>query len=387
VASPATEFLFCNFFPDVIYLIAAGAVIWFSILLVPWRPWSTRERLEVGAENCGRSADLADITVLIPARDEAEHIADTLNSVREQGTGLSIFLIDDESSDGTAEIARQIGGVTVIPGQALPAGWTGKLWALEQGRQRVSTPLILLLDADISLAPGTLAVARARMREQCLGFLSLMAELRMQSLWERLLMPAFVFFFKLLYPFHVSNGSSRLVAAAAGGFVLVRTEALERIGGFGALSGEIIDDCGLAARVKQAGFRTWIGLTHSVRSQRVYDDLRTIWDMVARTAYTQLRHSSLLLGLCTLAMLAAFWFPVLGLGWSSLVGRTVALVSLAAMAACYWPTLRYYRLSAVWIMALPIAGTLFLAMTWSSALRYWSGERSRWKGRRYAIEP
>lgn len=369
-----------------LYILVASVIIWLSILLAPWLPWTTRERLEsLGA---APDADLSDVTVLIPARDEAEHIGRTVAAVCAQGKGLSVIVIDDESTDATAEIASQYPGVRVLRGQPLSSGWTGKLWALEQGRKQVTTPYILLLDADITLAPGILCAAQAKLRTSSLGMVSLMARLRMQSAWEKLLMPAFVFFFKLLYPFAVSNSRSRLVAAAAGGFVLVKAEALEAIGGFAALRGAIIDDCGLAGRIKKAGFRTWIGLTHSVISQRVYDDLKTIWDMVARTAYTQLRHSVLLLLVCTLAMLAAFWAPLVGvLLWPGVVPGALALIATAALAISYRATLKYYGLSSLWIVLLPLAGTLFLAMTWSSAARYWAGERSRWKGRSYAIEP
>jgi hopene-associated glycosyltransferase HpnB len=210
-----------------------------------------------------------------------------------------------------------------------------------------------------------------------------MAELSMRGFWERLLMPAFVFFFKLLYPFHISNSPSKRVAAAAGGCVLLETRALDAIGGFESLRDAIIDDCTLARRIKDAGYRTWTGLTHSVTSHRRYRGLGGIWRMVARTAFTQLRYSWLLLGLCTLLMLVCFLSPVLMSLSADPYARAIAMGAWLAMWLAYLPTLRFYRLAPAWGSLLPFTGLLFLAMTWDSARRYWKGERSAWRGRRY----
>lgn len=369
-------------------LAALAFALWASILLAPWRPWSTRERLEArpGAE---QDADMSEVTVLIPARDEAEVIGETLGALARQGRGLSAVLVDDQSRDGTADAARGAGlaGLAVIEGKPLPSGWSGKLWALEQARSLARTPYVMLLDADIALAPGTIATLKEKMAAEGLGLASLMARLRMANFWEALLMPAFVYFFKLLYPFALSNARSKLVAAAAGGCILVEARALDAIGGFGALSGALIDDCTLARKVKEAGFRTWIGLTHSVASLRRYPRLADIWNMVARSAYTQLRYSALLLVLCTVLFLLGCWVPPLALAaFPSPLAKGLAGAALAAMVLGYLPTLRYYRLSPLWALAMPTIGTLFLAMTWSSAFRYWRGERSAWKGRSYARE-
>lgn len=368
-------------------LAAAAVAIWAGILLAPWRPWSTRERLDArsGAE---KNADLSDVTVLIPARDEAEAIGRTLRALAGQGRGLTVILVDDQSRDGTAEAARAVGlpGLTVIEGEPLPAGWSGKLWALEQARCRTRTPRLLLLDADIELAPGTIATLKEKMVGEGLGLVSLMATLRMVNVWEALLMPAFVYFFKLLYPFAVSNSRSRLVAAAAGGCILAEARALEAIGGFGALRGALIDDCTLARKVKDAGFRTWIGLSHSAVSLRRYRRLSDIWNMVARSAYTQLRYSPALLLLCTVLLALGCWAPPLALAFSAPLAKGLAGAALGAMTAGYLPTLLYYRSSPLWALAMPVIGTLFLAMTLSSAVRYWRGKRSEWKGRIYARE-
>lgn len=287
-----------------------------------------------------------------------------------------IIVVDDQSSDGTASAARSA-GAEVIAGATLPAGWVGKLWALEQGRRVVATPLTLLVDADIALTPGTVRALSAKQRE---GFalVSLMAVLEMQTAWEKLLIPAFVYFFKLLYPFRVSNSRSRLVAAAAGGCVLVETRYLERIASF---KDAIIDDCALARAVKRGGGRTWLGLTHSALSGRTMHGFKPIWSMVARSAFAQLQYSTLLLIGCVVMLALAFLVPIVGLFDSGT--RIASVVALGAMIVTYVPVLRFYKRSPAWALALPLAGTLYMLMTVSSAVRGWRGTRSRWKGREY----
>ena len=367
-------------------LAAAGAALWLCILVLPWQPWRVRERLEPEPAEDGADVSLEDVTVLIPARDEAAVIGDTLAALGRQGRGLRVVLVDDRSSDGTAEVARQAAPkaltLDVHAGAPLAEGWTGKLWALEQGRRRIETPLTLLLDADITLRPGMIRALLTRREESGAPLVSVMAALRMRGGWEKLLLPAFIFFFRLLYPFHLANKSSRWIAAAAGGCVLIDTAALARIGGFEAIRGALIDDCALARAVKEAGHRTWIGVSRGAESHRDYPTLGAVWSMVARTAYTQLRYSPALLLLCTLLMALAFWAPIAGLA-GPLPAQIAAAVGLAAMGGCYLPTLRYYRLSPAWALALPLIGTLYLAMTWHSALRDWGGRRSEWKGRVY----
>ena len=275
-----------------------GSLIWVSILLLPWRPWSTRERLSVGS--CDARADVSAVTVLIPARNEADTIARTIGSLNDQGGGLKIVLVDDQSTDGTGEIARQTSRqeLEVVCGQALPEGWAGKLWALEQGRSRVQTPLILLLDADIQIGPGLIAALLKKMQTESYDLVSIMAHLRMRTFWENLLVPAFIYFFKLLYPFAIGNSKKNKFGVAAGGCILLRRDALEKIGGFGALRGALIDDCTLARKFKESGFSTWIGLSHDVVCYRGYSNLGSIWNMVARSAFTQLHYSTAtLLGL------------------------------------------------------------------------------------------
>lgn len=357
--------------------------MWWLLLLLPWQPWRNREVLEAKALANVDYPWLDDLTVLIPARNEAPVIRATLESLAAQAQGLKVILVDDGSNDGTSDQARQVSGLdlTLIQAEALPKGWSGKLWALEQGMRQVNTPKVLLLDADIRLHPGMLAALMHKMRSERLHFVSIMARLQMNNLWEKLLMPAFIYFFKLLYPFHLANSAHPNFAAAAGGCILLETKALNSIGGFSSIRDALIDDCTLAKRIKRRGFRTWIGLSHGVESLRNCDRLQPIWEMVTRTAYTQLRYSPVLLFLCTVLMVLAFLVPAAALLNDS--SRIIGMVSWAAMAVSYCPTLRFYRLNLLWSLALPVVGGFYLAMVWDSASRYWRGERSRWKGRIY----
>ena len=369
------------------WLALASLVVWLGVLVQPWLPWLMRERF---AADPGRvdTADLSDITVIVPARDEAESIAATLGALKAQGEGLSVILVDDNSTDGTADIARATGlaGLTVMNGAPLAEGWTGKLWALEQAREMVTTNRIVLLDADIWIAPGTIAGLKDRAVAENRALVSLMAQLRMASLAEKLLIPAFIYFFKLLYPFALSNAGSRWIAASAGGCVLVERRALTQIGGFGALHDAVIDDCTLARRIRDVGGRTWVGVTRSAISLRGYDDIAGIHAMVARSAYSQLRYSPWLLAGCTVAMVVMFWVPPIALLAGHGAGQTLGAAAWCLMAASYVPTLVFYRQAGAWALAMPLIGTMYLAMTWSSALRYWQGLRSAWRGRDYHRE-
>lgn len=364
---------------------------WIIVLILPWRPWGTRERLE--ADPARRDEPLRDVTVLIPARDEAQTLPRTLESLAHQGPGLDILVVDDQSGDGTGDVARAVAeasgitGLRVIPGATLPDDWTGKVWAQAQARPCLDRPMVLLLDADIALAPGMVATLRGRLTSERLGLVSLMAELPMSGFWERLLLPAFVYFFKLIYPFRVSNSPSPRVAAAAGGCVLLETEALDAIGGFASLRDAIIDDCTLARRVKDAGYGIWTGLTRSAVSHRRYSGLGDIWRMVARTAFTQLRYSWLLLALCTALMILCLLAPAVLAFSPDAATRTAAIAAWLLMWIAYLPTLRFYGVPVLWGLLMPLVGLLFLTMTWDSARRYLHGERSAWRGRRYGAHP
>lgn len=381
------------------WLVAAAVIAWSALVAQPWMPWRMRERLEPAATPgtaLTGSAATDDIGVLIPARNEADAIADALAGVAAQGRFAQVILIDDQSTDGTAGIARDaaqrlgLANFEVVDGKAPPSGASGKLWALTQGFSRLKTDRVLLLDADILLAPGMVAALETRQRQGNLGLVSLMAHLSMQRPWERVLVPAFIYFFKLLYPFALANRPGHWMAAAAGGCILTTREALERIGGFESIQGALIDDCTLARRIKRTGFATFVGVTHGARSARPYQGLGEIWNMVARTAFTQLNYSWALLAACTLLMLLYFVVP--GLGLAVAVFRAdaglaaAALLALALMVLSYAPTLRFYRLPLWRTLTLPLAGALYLAMTLSSAWRYAHGVRSTWKARVYDTE-
>lgn len=359
-----------------------GLFIWAAVLALPWQPWRMREQLDSAGD---QSADLRDVTVLIPARNEAAVIADVLCALGRQGRGLRVVLINDQSTDSTLAAARRAGleNLAIVDGKPPPPGWSGKLWALHQGLSRATTEYALLLDADIQLAPGTAAALKARMQEDDLHLASLMALLPAQSFWEKLLLPAFVYFFKLLYPFRLSNSGSSRVAAAAGGCILLRTAALARVGGFESIKGRLIDDCALARRFRDAGLATWIGLTRSALSRRRYHGPGGIWRMVARTAFTQLRYSYALLVLCSVLLATAFAAPAAVLLAGAPGARLLAGGAVLLMAGSYLPTLRYYRLNPLWALALPPAGMLYLLMTWDSARRYRSGIAATWKNRNY----
>lgn len=361
-------------------LVLPGVLGWGGLLLLPWLPWLNRERLEP-ERDCG-SVDLSRVTVLIPARDEAGVLAGTLAALRGQGAGLKVVVVDDLSSDGTAQIARG-DGAFVVDGNAVPRGWAGKLWALEQGLRHVDTPLVLLLDADIELKPGMLAALLHRKQAGDLQFVSVMADLRRTSFWDRLLLPAFVYYFRLIYPFARANKPRSRVAAAAGGCVLVDVATLRAVGAFSSLRGALIDDCTLARRVKASGDRTWMGVSRGVVSRRQYGTLSSIYNMVARSAYTQLRYSSALLALVTVAFALVYWVPVAALAASGGLAWALAWAAVVAMIAGYLPTLRYYGVPPWFAVLLPVIGTLYLGMTWGSAVRYWRGVRSTWKGRSY----
>lgn len=364
-------------------LALAAALCWAAVLLAPWRPWSARPCLD--PDPAATAGPGEPVTVLIPARNEAALIAATLRAALAQGAAVGVLVVDDHSSDGTADQARAVDPerVEVLAADPLPAGWSGKLWALECGRRRVATPWVLLLDADIELRPGVLGALQAQARNRGLALVSLMATLDQRGLWAGLLTPAFVYFFKLLYPFRLVNRLRYPLAGAAGGCVLLRTEALEDIGGFAAVHDALIDDCALAAAVKRRGHPIWLGLSRAVVSRRGTPRLADLWAMVSRTAYVQLGRSPALLGLCTAAMLLVFAVPPVAAAAGDGPTRLLGLAAWAAMAGSFLPVLRYYGRPRAVAALLPLIGLLYLVMTWHSALRHWQGQGTLWKGRAY----
>ncbi len=341
------------------------------------------------------------VAAIVPARNEEETIADVLRSLMAQDYPgpMQIILLDDRSTDATAAQARS--AIAALPsansaimrtGEPLPAGWAGKLWAQQQGiaqavERQPDTSFFFFSDADIVHTPDTLRALVAKAETSHRDLVSLMARLNCRSLWEKLLIPAFIFFFQKLYPFARANDDASPMAAAAGGCVLIRRSMLERIGGLVALRGALIDDCTLAKLVKRARGKLWLGLTDTSRSLRVYDDLQPIWMMVARSAFTQLRYSAWLLAGTVLGMTLIYLLPPLLILAYPLHGQAsiaaLALATLLLMAFAYRPTIAYFALPPGWALTLPAAAFLYMAMTLDSARRYWFGSGSHWKGRDY----
>jgi hopene-associated glycosyltransferase HpnB len=372
---------------DFTFLAAAysASIVWCRALLLPSRPFDMRERLEPSKPDV---ADLDDITVLIPARNEAATIQRTLVAVGDQRGAAPVVIIDDQSTDATARVAREtLNTATVVTGEPPPPGWIGKVWALEQGLRTVQTPFVLLLDADIELRPGIIAALKNKAVHERLEMVSLLANLNTRRFWERILMPAYVYFFKFMYPFALVNSVSSRTAAAAGGCILIRREVLEEIGGFASLKSAIIDDCTLAKQVKAAGHGIWLGVSKSVISHREYANWVDILNLVTRSAFAELKFSTMRLLLCTLAMLWLFICVPLVLLIYSGVPAYIAAAGMLAMFMTYVPVLRFYKLWAGRALTLPLVALLYLAMTWHSAVRYWFGTRTVWKGRCYESRP
>ena len=334
------------------------------------------------------------VTAVIPARDEVETIGTTIRSLLGQAYpgAFSIVLVDDESRDGTAEAARAAAvaagssdRLTVLGGRPLPAGWTGKLWAVHQGVIQATSVLpppdfLPLTDADITYGPNALAplVARAEAGRNVLT--SLMVKLRCESLAERIFVPAFVYFFQMLYPFGWVNRRDHPVGAAAGGCMLVRPQALQAAGGIAAIRGALIDDCTLGAALKKQG-PVWLGLTERVVSARPYEHLGDIRRMVARSAYAQLGYSPLMLAGCILGMALTYLAaPVLAFVGSGLA-QAFGAATFALMIISYQPILRFYRRSPLWGLALPVIALAYMAFTLDSAYQHVPGRGGQWKGR------
>lgn len=372
---------------DLTLLAAAysASIVWCLALLLPSRPFGMRERLEPSKPEV---ADLDDITVLIPARNEATTMQRTLVAVGDQRGAAPVVIVDDQSTDATARVAREtLNTATVVTGEPPPPGWIGKVWALEQGLRTVQTPFVLLLDADIELRPGIIEALKNKAVHERLAMVSLLANLNTQRFWERILMPAYVYFFKFMYPFALVNSVSSRTAAAAGGCILIRREVLEEIGGFASLKSAIIDDCTLAKQVKAAGHGIWLGVSKSVISHREYANWVDILNLVTRSAFAELKFSTMRLLLCTLAMLWLFiCIPLVLLIYSG-VPAYIAAAGMLAMFMTYVPVLRFYKLWAGRALTLPLVALLYLAMTWHSAVRYWFGTRTVWKGRCYESRP
>jgi len=341
------------------------------------------------------------ITAVVPARDEAETVGETIGSLlRQDYRGpFNVILIDDQSRDATARVAREAAAafgagdrLNVITGRPLPAGWTGKLWAQNQGveaaAQAANPPEYLLVtDADIVFAPGTLSSLVARAERQGLVLNSLMVKLRCKSFAERLFVPAFVFFFQMLYPFGWVNDPRRGTAAAAGGCMLVKREALQAAGGLASIRGALIDDCALAKLLKARG-PIALALTDNAYSLRAYPSIGDIRRMVARTAYAQLGYSPLLLAGTVLGLAVTYLAPVALTLFADGFAQFAGLFAWALMACAFRPILRFYGMSGLrswlWAAALPAIAAMYMAFTLDSAYQHARGRGGMWKGRAQA---
>jgi hopene-associated glycosyltransferase HpnB len=381
---------------------------WAYILFHPARPWDFQPvGDDVPLSDLPAVDNWPPVCILVPARNESEALPNTLPALLSQDYPgeFKIILIDDRSDDGTSEVARGIAEklgkserLNILRGQPLPEGWIGKVWALHQGAQSIAgqSAMILLTDADILHAPTSLRRLVCESQSASLGLNSRMARLRCHSPAERLLIPAFVYFFNLLYPMRWVNDPRDPIAGAAGGCVLLSAEALKRLGGgFESIKSEIIDDVNLARQVKRAGLPIRLSLSRSeVQSLRDYPVLSDIWKMVRRTAFTELRYSWLRLIGALLGLTLLFIVPVIAVLCGStglilatdVVGVAVALwalvkgmLSLAIMRRVYGPAVRFFNLDSYYAYTLPMAGTLYGLMTLDSALRHARGRRLEWR--------
>jgi hopene-associated glycosyltransferase HpnB len=335
------------------------------------------------------------VVAVVPARDEADVVGRSVGSLLDQDYPgeFRVILVDDNSTDGTAAIARRLedpaSRLRILDGAPLAEGWTGKVWAQSQGirgAHDAGAPpdFFLLTDADITHSPGNLRALVERACAHDLVLCSLMARLTVETFAERLLVPAFVFYFAMIFPFAFVNDPKRRVAAAAGGCMLVRRRALEAAGGLEAIAGAIIDDCALAARMKRQG-PIWLGLTDRARSLRPYESLGAIGRMVRRSAFAQLGFSPWLLLATTAGMFVLYLAPPMVGLFAVGAARLAGFGAWLAMAIAYQPMLSFYRLG-FWRGALmPLIGAFYLAFTVASAIDYWRGRGGMWKGRAQAI--
>lgn len=376
--------------PDVA-LAALALAAWIYLVFAHGRFWLADQRL---TGETPEPAHWPEVVAVVPARNEADVVGESLRSLLDQDYPgeFRIVLVDDDSEDGTAEAARRV-ACTHARGDRLrvehsaerPPGWVGKMWALEcgLGRARAEAPQAawwLLTDADVAHGPRNLRGLVARACSERLDLVSLMVRLRADTWLEGLLVPAFVYFFQKLYPFPRVNDPRSRVAAAAGGCALVSRQALERAGGIPALRGEIIDDCALAAALKPHG-PIWLGISGEEHSLRGYRGLSGIWGMVARSAFTQLRHSVWLLVGTLLGLGVLYAAPPLLAASGSPMAASLAAAAWILMAASFVPTLALYGRSPLWGFALPLAGVLYACMTLDSARRHAFARGAEWKGR------
>jgi len=352
----------------------------------------------VSEDNLGpkRLEDWPRVVAIVPARNEAPTISQTVSSLAKQNYPgeFSIIVVDDQSEDGTAALAQQAANepgasqrVKIHVASPLAQGWTGKLWALNEGIQfaaNYSADFFWFTDADIEHAPDTLQRLVSRAEKESLDLVSLMVLLQAKTLPERLLIPPFLYFFLMLYPPRWIADPNASTAGAAGGCILLRRNVLAPIGGMASIRGEVIDDCALARAVKGKGGKIWMGLTRASVSLRSYGTFAEIRDLIARTAFTQLRYSFLLLIVTSIGLLATYLLPWIAFFTLDDPGWLLASTAISIMTATYGATVRFYGLPWLWALTLPFAAVFYGYATFLSALRYWLGRGGQWKGRAQA---
>jgi hopene-associated glycosyltransferase HpnB len=364
------------------------AVTWSYLALARGSFWRTKS---AKPDASGKAEFSGGVVAIVPARNEAELIGPVVTSLLNQCVAMPVVLVDDESTDGTADVARRAAekagkadALIVIHSKPLPAGWTGKLWSMHQGieRARALNPAWLLLaDADVLHGEETVANLGLIASRGHYDLVSFMVKLHCENLPEKLLIPAFVYFFFMLYPPAWIRDTRRSTAGAAGGCMLVRAETLERAGGLQAIRGAVIDDCSLARLLKQHGGRLWIGLTDQSQSLRRYETFSAVEHMISRTAFNQLKHSSLLLLGTIAGMVITYLAPPLLLLTRGRLAIFMGAAAWAAMTMTYSTMVRYYRLNPAWALTLPLAALFYLGATMHSAVKYWNGSGGDWKGR------
>jgi hopene-associated glycosyltransferase HpnB len=378
-----------------VVIAALSLLIWLGLFFFNghfWQIWIA----DADRENVGEPLAWPSVAAVVPARNEAETIAETVSALARQNYPgeFLIVVVDDHSEDGTGDLARKAaeksGSATKIRVVAAPeliAGWTGKLWALQAGVDAANSSkpdFFWFTDADIVHAPDTLQRLISRAENNQLDLTSLMVLLQARSFAEKLIIPPFLYFFLMLYPpRRIADAKSRM-AGAAGGCILLRGNALERIGGLAAIRNEIIDDCSLARAVKRGGGKIWMGLTRASVSLRRYSQWSELQNMIARTAFTQLNYSALRLIGTLAGLLLTFVAPIVFTFSTNPRIWVPALLAWCLMSASFLPTAVFYRLSPVWSPFLPVAALFYSYATFLSALRYWLGRGGQWKGRAQA---
>jgi hopene-associated glycosyltransferase HpnB len=361
--------------------------VWLYLLLFHHGFWRLRERDTLAVQMPERWPS---VVAVVPARNEADVIQRSIGSLVAQDYpgDFHIVLVDDQSDDGTADLATALNSarLTVLTGAERPQGWTGKLWAMHQGSELASKrapEFVWFTDADIAHTPENLRHLVARAQDGYKVLVSLMARLSCKTAAEHFLIPAFVFFFDMLFPFGAVNDPKSKVAAAAGGCMLTRRTALDAAGGIAAIRHNIIDDCALGRAMKRQG-PIWLGLTDRALSLRPYEHLADIRQMVSRSAYAQLNYSPLLLAGTLLGLFLVYIAPVMTALFAWGVSQLAGWAAWAIMAIMFQPILRFYRQSPLWGLALPLIGAFYAAFTLESAIQYWSGKGGMWKGRAQA---